>query len=128
MVYSGFFQGGDEFIVKLGAFAGFDGAVIGDQGIASFYDMRFDDYWVNDLVSWQCEGADVDVINHDVLLYCPFEGWLSWPEVNALLMNKLPEALTEKQKLSKIGNLLMYLRKNGKIELLENKMWARKFS
>ncbi len=53
---------------------------------------------------------------------------LSRPEVNALLMNKLPEALTEKQKLSKIGNLLTYLRKNGKIELLENKMWARKFS
>ena len=41
---------------------------------------------------------------------------------------KLPEALTEKQKLSKIGNLLTYLRKTGKIELLENKMWARKFS
>lgn len=46
----------------------------------------------------------------------------------AMLLNKLPEALTEKQKLSKIGNLLTYLRKNGKIELLENKMWARKFS
>ena len=53
---------------------------------------------------------------------------LSRPEVNALLMNKLPETLTEKQKLSKIGNLLTYLRKTGKIELLEKKMWARKFS
>ena len=69
MVYSGFLQGGDEFIVKLRAFACFDGAVIGDQGIASFYDMRFDDYWVNDLVSWQCVGADVDVVNHDVWVF-----------------------------------------------------------
>lgn len=53
---------------------------------------------------------------------------LSRPEINALLMTKLPEALTEKQKLSKIGNLLTFLRKSGKIELGENKMWVKKFS
>ena len=53
---------------------------------------------------------------------------LSRPEINALLMTKLPEALTEKQKLSKIGNLLTFLRKSGKIELGEKKMWVKKFS
>jgi hypothetical protein len=53
---------------------------------------------------------------------------LSRPEINTLLMTKLPEALTEKQKLSKIGNLLSFFRKSGKIELIERKMWARKFS
>ena len=53
---------------------------------------------------------------------------MSRPEINTLLMTKLPEALTEKQKLSKIGNLLTFLRKSGKIELIERKMWARKFS
>ena len=51
------------------------------------------------------------------------------PEINALLMNKLPEALTEKQKLSKIGHLLTYLRQSGKIEIGDKKQWQlKKFS
>lgn len=51
------------------------------------------------------------------------------PEINALLMNKLPEALTEKQKLSKIGHLLTYLRQSGKIEIGDKKQWQlREFS
>ena len=74
------------------------------------------------------KGFDDEYYKDLILKALEQHGKLSRPEVNALLMNKLPEALTEKQKLSKIGNLLTYLRKNGKIELLENKMWARKFS
>lgn len=74
------------------------------------------------------KGFDDEYYKDLILKALEQHGRLSRPEVNALLMNKLPEALTEKQKLSKIGNLLTYLRKNGKIELLENKMWARKFS
>ena len=54
---------------------------------------------------------------------------MSRPEINALLMNKLPEALTEKQKLSKIGHLLTYLRQSGKIEIGDKKQWQlREFS
>ena len=74
------------------------------------------------------KGFDDEYYKDLILKALDQHGKLSRPEVNALLMNKLPEALTEKQKLSKIGNLLTYLRKTGKIELLENKMWARKFS
>ena len=51
---------------------------------------------------------------------------MSRPEINALLMNKLPEALTEKQKLSKIGHLLTYLRQSGKIEIGDKKQWQLK--
>ncbi|MBQ3710245.1 MAG: hypothetical protein II887_06040 [Bacteroidales bacterium] len=51
---------------------------------------------------------------------------LSRPEINTLLMTKLPEALTEKQKLSKIGHLLTYLRQSGKIEIGDKKQWQPK--
>lgn len=51
---------------------------------------------------------------------------MSRPEINALLMNKLPEALAEKQKLSKIGHLLTYLRQSGKIEIGDKKQWQLK--
>jgi len=39
---------------------------------------------------------------------------------------KLPEALTDKQKLYKIGNLLAALRSSGKIVFGEKKLWRRK--
>ena len=42
---------------------------------------------------------------------------------NDLLINKLPDALTEKQKLSKVGNLLTSLRMAGKIVCGEDKKW-----
>lgn len=51
---------------------------------------------------------------------------LSRPEIDTLLMTKLPEALTEKQKVSKIGNLLTSLRKNNQIVFGEKKLWSRK--
>lgn len=47
-------------------------------------------------------------------------------EIDTLLMTKLPEALTDKQKVSKIGNLLTSLRKADKIVFGEKKLWRRK--
>ncbi len=51
---------------------------------------------------------------------------LSRPEIDTLLMTKLPEALTDKQKVSKIGHLLTALRKAEKIVFGEKKLWRRK--
>ncbi len=48
---------------------------------------------------------------------------LSRPEINDLLMSKLPDVLTEKQKETKITTLLTYLRKEGKIKTCEKKKW-----
>jgi ATP-dependent DNA helicase RecG len=45
-------------------------------------------------------------------------------EVNDLLMDKLPDSMTEKQKLSKIGHLLTALRVAKQIKLGEKKMWV----
>ena len=50
---------------------------------------------------------------------------LSRKEFNELLLSKLPDALTEKQKLIKVGNLLLALKKAGKIEVCENRLWRR---
>jgi ATP-dependent DNA helicase RecG len=44
-------------------------------------------------------------------------------EVDELLLSKLPESLSEKQKQSKIGHLLTSLRKSGQIKLGNKKMW-----
>lgn len=46
-------------------------------------------------------------------------------DVDELLLVKLPEALNEKQKLTKIGHILSKLKKQGKIELGEKKQWIR---
>ena len=40
-----------------------------------------------------------------------------------LLLPKLPDALSEKQKISKVGNLLTTLRKMGLIEIGDKKLW-----
>jgi ATP-dependent DNA helicase RecG len=45
-------------------------------------------------------------------------------EVNDLLMDKLPDSMTEKQKLSKIGHLLTALRASNQIKLGEKKVWV----
>ena len=44
-------------------------------------------------------------------------------EVDDLLLEKLPDALTEKQKKTKIGHILAALKKNGIIRLGPKKMW-----
>lgn len=44
-------------------------------------------------------------------------------EIDELLLDKLPDILSEEQKTRKIGNLLTYLRKNGVIYLGKNKKW-----
>lgn len=44
-------------------------------------------------------------------------------EVDDLLLSKLPDALNDKQKTTKIGHLLSALRKMGVIKLGEKKMW-----
>jgi ATP-dependent DNA helicase RecG len=48
---------------------------------------------------------------------------VSRKDVDELLLTKLPEALTEKQKITKIGHLLSALKKAGVIRLGEKKMW-----
>ena len=48
---------------------------------------------------------------------------VSRKDVDDLLFSKLPDALTEKQKMTKIGHLLSTLKKNGTIRLGEKKMW-----
>lgn len=50
---------------------------------------------------------------------------MSRPEIDTLLMTKLPEALSDKQKVSKIGNLLTSLRKANEIVFGEKKLWRR---
>jgi hypothetical protein len=45
-------------------------------------------------------------------------------EVNELLMEKLPDSMTDKQKLTKIGHLLTALRVSNQIKLGEKKMWV----
>lgn len=49
---------------------------------------------------------------------------MSRKDVNELLLSKLPDALSESQKLSKIGHLLTDLRKKGKIRTAEKKLWV----
>lgn len=45
-------------------------------------------------------------------------------EIDELLLTKLPDALSEKQKITKIGHLLSALRKEGIIKLGEKKKWV----
>ena len=51
---------------------------------------------------------------------------MSRPEIDSLLMTKLPEALTDKQKETKIGHLLTALRMANEIVFGEKKLWRRK--
>lgn len=55
-------------------------------------------------------------------------GKIARQKINELLINKLPDALTEKQKKIKVGNLLLSLRRAGKIEVGDKKLWSLKSS
>ena len=50
-------------------------------------------------------------------------GKLSRKDINALLMKKLPDALDEKQKVTKVGHLLGQLRGADKIRVGAGKLW-----
>jgi ATP-dependent DNA helicase RecG len=45
-------------------------------------------------------------------------------DIDALLMPILPDALTEKQKMTKIGHLLAAMKKSGVIDVGEKKSWV----
>ena len=72
------------------------------------------------------KGFDDDYYKDLILKTLDQHKRLSRTQINELLMNKLPEALTEKQKLIKVGNLLLALRKKEKIEVGEKRLWRRK--
>lgn len=69
------------------------------------------------------KGLDDTYYRELILTALKQHGRLSRPEINELLMSKLPDVLTEKQKETKITTLLTYLRRNGKIKTAEKKMW-----
>lgn len=70
----------------------------------------FDDGYYKDLI--------LKALDHHVTM--------SRPEIDSLLMTKLPEALTDKQKETKIGHLLTALRMANEIVFGEKKLWRRK--
>lgn len=72
------------------------------------------------------KGFDDDYYKDLILKALSQHGTLSRPEVDTLLISKLPEALTDKQKIYKIGNLLAALRSSDKIVLGEKKLWRLK--
>jgi ATP-dependent DNA helicase RecG len=44
-------------------------------------------------------------------------------DINSLLMPILPDALTEKQKMTKVGHLIATMKKSGVIDIGEKKGW-----
>lgn len=72
------------------------------------------------------KGFDDDYYKDLILKALDQHTTMSRPEIDTLLMTKLPEALTDKQKISKIGHLLTALRVAGKIYFAEKKQWRRK--
>lgn len=69
------------------------------------------------------KGLDDTYYRDLILAALKQHGRLSRPEINELLLSKLPDALSEKQKETKITTLLTYLRKGGKIKTGEKKKW-----
>ena len=72
------------------------------------------------------KGFDDDYYKDLIIKALNQHGTLSRPDIDALLMSKLPEALTEKQKISKIGHLLTGLREKNKIIFGDKKLWRLK--
>ena len=69
------------------------------------------------------KGLDDTYYRDLILAALKQHGRLSRTEINELLLSKLPDALSEKQKETKITTLLTYLRKGGKIKTGEKKKW-----
>jgi ATP-dependent DNA helicase RecG len=72
------------------------------------------------------KGFDDNYYKDLILKALEQHGTMGRNDFNNLLLTKLPEALTEKQKKIKIGNLLLALRKSGEIEVGEKKQWRLK--
>lgn len=69
------------------------------------------------------KGLDDNFYKQLILRAIEDNGTMSRPEINDLLWNKLPEILTERQKIDKITNLIAFLRRNNKIRLGKNRQW-----
>ncbi len=69
------------------------------------------------------KGFDDDYYRDLILKALAQHKAMSRPEINDLLMAKLPDAMTEVQKLTKIGHLLTSLRTLDKIFFGEGKQW-----
>ena len=69
------------------------------------------------------KGFDDDYYKDLIVKALKQHGSLCRKDVDDLLYKKLPDVLSEKQKLSKIGNLLTDLRVSGKIRVGEKKRW-----
>jgi ATP-dependent DNA helicase RecG len=70
------------------------------------------------------KGLDDDFYRKLLLDFVKEYRQVSRKEVNELLMEKLPDSMTETQKISKIGHLLTSLRVANQIKLGEKKMWV----
>ena len=74
------------------------------------------------------KGFDDNYYKDLIITYLAQHGKKGRAEINELLLDKLPDALTEKQKHIKVGNLLLALRRSGIIEIGEKKQWTLKSS
>ena len=74
------------------------------------------------------KGFDDNYYKDLIVTYLAQHGKKGRAEINELLLDKLPDALTEKQKHTKVGNLLLALRRSGIIEIGEKKQWTLKSS
>lgn len=72
------------------------------------------------------KGFDDNYYKDLIIKYLDQHGKKGRAQINELLLDKLPDALTDKQKTIKVGNLLLALRKAGEIELCEKKLWKSK--
>jgi ATP-dependent DNA helicase RecG len=72
------------------------------------------------------KGMDDQYYRDFILNALTQHGKLRRSDFNKGLINKLPSVLSEKQKISKVGNLLSTLRKEGKIIPIKDKYWILK--
>lgn len=72
------------------------------------------------------KGFDDNYYKDLILKALEQHGTMGRSEFNELLIPKLPDALTEQQKVTKVGHLLMYLRQAGKIVIGAKKQWQLK--
>ena len=69
------------------------------------------------------KGFDDDYYRKLIIEFLRKFGSASREDIHKLLVDKLPGTLTQKQKFYKVGNLLAYLRKNGRIVTDDHRHW-----